>query len=347
MGAVVGELVLGRKIGWRGAAWGLFFGTLPDLDVLVMPFLDEVDKIRWHRGISHSILMMFVGALVFAKPLAWLHRERGVGVGRAGWFVFLAWSTHVLIDVFTTYGTQIYEPFSDERVSFGNLFIIDPIFTLPLLWCVWSVLCRCIGVWQGELETTAVRSSAAYQALGVAGAYVAFSFGMKEWAGGKMEERVAAEFESGEVVSVAPTPFNTVLWRGMVETEDGYWVTYWSPFDEEPGKFDFYAKHHELAERFEGEEMFENLKWFAQDDWVARRGEEGKVVFVNMRFGEMRNREMQQQLPMFQWHLWYDENGDFQAPSYRPRDLDIGGALLLLWDRVRGETTEWEGMKRF
>ena len=51
----------------------------------------------------------------------------------AGWFVFLVWSTHVLIDVFTGYGTQIYEPFSDRRVAWSNLFIIDFFFTLPML----------------------------------------------------------------------------------------------------------------------------------------------------------------------------------------------------------------------
>jgi inner membrane protein len=132
LGGVVGELVLGRKLGWKGMAWGLFFGTLPDLDILVYPWLDQAEKLRWHRGISHSIAMMLVASFTFAKPLSLLHRKKGVSAKRAGWFVFLAWSTHVLIDVFTSYGTQVFEPFSDQRVAWSNIFIIDLFFTLPL-----------------------------------------------------------------------------------------------------------------------------------------------------------------------------------------------------------------------
>ena len=52
---------------------------------------------------------------------------------RAGLFVFLVWSTHVLIDVFTVYGTQVFDPFHGYRASFDNLFIIDFFFTIPLL----------------------------------------------------------------------------------------------------------------------------------------------------------------------------------------------------------------------
>ena len=147
----MGELVLGRKIGWKGMAWGLFFGTLPDLDIIVFPWLDRMEQLRWHRGISHSILMMVVAGFLFAKPLSLLHRKKEVSAKRAGWFVFLVWSTHVLIDVFTSYGTQVFEPFSDQRVAWSNLFIIDPLFTLPLLVCCGAVLLRCISRLRGRI----------------------------------------------------------------------------------------------------------------------------------------------------------------------------------------------------
>jgi len=91
----------------------------------------------------------------------------------------------------------------------------------------------------------------------------------------------------------------------------------------------------------------EALKWSSRGHWVARRGPEGKTVFIDMRFGEMRDREYRKLLPMFQWHLSYDDEGNFEAPSYRPKDLDVSGSLLLIGQRIFGDSKEWERMKAF
>ncbi|MGB1248508.1 MAG: metal-dependent hydrolase, partial [Chitinophagales bacterium] len=48
-------------------------------------------------------------------------------------FSFLALFTHVLLDAFTTYGTQLLLPFSDKRISFDSINIVDPVYTIPLL----------------------------------------------------------------------------------------------------------------------------------------------------------------------------------------------------------------------
>ncbi|MDG1145628.1 MAG: metal-dependent hydrolase, partial [Flavobacteriales bacterium] len=56
LGAAVGELVLGKKIGNRAMVWGAVGGTIPDLDVLGKFFLTNIDNLAFHRGFSHSIL---------------------------------------------------------------------------------------------------------------------------------------------------------------------------------------------------------------------------------------------------------------------------------------------------
>ena len=380
LGGVVGELVLGRKLGWKGMAWGLFFGTLPDLDILVYPWLDEVQKLKWHRGISHSLLMMLVASFAFAKPLAKLHRAKGVTGREAFWFVFLVWSTHVLIDVFTTYGTQVYEPFSDRRVSLNNMAIIDLFFTLPLLFCLmirpirglvylpkriswgrkWS---RARAEFEAgddiglspkmeELVTQKPQiepTSQRFAKIGISLSclYVMFSFVMKSWAYSQVSSRVAEEIPGAEIVSVSPTFANVILWRALLETEDGYWVTYWSPFDEEAGSYDYFEKRHELAAAFEGQELFEGLKWFARDHWVARPGPDGKVILVDMRFSERRDPNNDFQMPVFQWHLSYDDEGRMIAPSYRPKKMDYKGALGLILERLWGNQRRWKEMRPF
>jgi inner membrane protein len=360
LGGVVGELVLGRKIGWKGMAWGLLFGTIPDLDLLFMPFLDQAERLRWHRGISHSIVMMVVAALVCAKPLAWVHQEKGVSARRAGWFVFLAWSTHVLIDVFTSYGTQVFEPFSDRRVAWSNVFIIDLFFTLPLLLSLfywpWKVVAH---AWAGRSwrkeggdpdekpEFPEFTRRSATGAIAVSSLYVVFTLVMKLWAVDQMKTQMAEAVPDGVLVTVSPTVSNAFLWRGLIETKEGYFLTYWSPFDDGTAWYDYIPKQRELAEKFEGEKMFEALKWFTQGHWVARELPDGKVVMIDMRLGEVRDLEGKQMLPIFQWRMRYDEDGRSEVRKYRPQDFEIKKALGLILERIGGKRTEWEAMDSF
>ena len=359
LGGVVGELVLGRKIGGKGMAWGLLFGTLPDLDILVYPWLDQVEKLRWHRGISHSILVMVAAAFVFSKPLAWLHRKKKLSACRAGWFVFLAWSTHVLIDVFTSYGTQVYEPFSDQRVAWSNLFIIDLFFTLPLLsWVVYRC-CKAAkkflkfvvrhfnrSVPDGQPEFEGFSMRGATVAISLSGLYVIFSLIMKVWAMDQIKGRMVEAISNGEIVSVTPTPFNTILWRGLIETDEGYFVTHWSPFDDGPSGYYFFAKQHALCEPFQEEEMFKGLKWFSRGHWVARKRSDHEVEFVDIRFGEVRDHEAGKLLAMFRWHLSYDDQGNFVA-SRAPRHTKMDDSLSAIWKRMWGNQMGWEEMEAF
>ena len=58
LGAAVGEAVLGKKIGNRAMLWGAIGGTIPDLDVFLRYFVDEITNTQMHRGFSHSFLFL-------------------------------------------------------------------------------------------------------------------------------------------------------------------------------------------------------------------------------------------------------------------------------------------------
>ncbi|MBC8126272.1 MAG: metal-dependent hydrolase, partial [Gloeobacteraceae cyanobacterium ES-bin-144] len=133
LGAAVGECLLGKRLGNRALVWGAFLGTLPDLDVLLSPLLSTTHDLWWHRGPSHSLLVMITASFLMAPWFAKRWKREKVTKARAGWFIFAVWSTHVLIDCFTVYGTSVFWPFPVRRVAFNNLFIIDLFFTLPML----------------------------------------------------------------------------------------------------------------------------------------------------------------------------------------------------------------------
>ena len=60
LGAAIGEIVLGRKLGNKAMFWGAVGGTIPDLDVITKPFMTEIQSLAFHRGISHSILLSLI-----------------------------------------------------------------------------------------------------------------------------------------------------------------------------------------------------------------------------------------------------------------------------------------------
>lgn len=344
LGGVIGELVLGRKLGLRGMAWGVAFGTIPDLDVF-LPGVEGVEGLRVHRGLTHSILVTILVPLLLARPMARFYGGRGLLVREAGWFLFLVWGTHVLVDVFTGYGTQIFEPFSDARVSLNNMSIIDLVFTLPMLICVvwWGVevVKRLLGRGDHPGRRRFTRVMFLLSCL-----YAVFSFVMKGWATHRVKGYVAEDIPGGRVVAVAPTFNNTILWRAMVETEGGFFVTYWSPFDEEQAPYQFYARNAELAEDFRGKEDFETLVWFSRGDWVMREfGED--LVMIDLRFDNLRDPSKEEVAPMFQWSLRSGEDGGVKAERYGFRRADVGPTLRLLGERVFGRQDRWNALRSF
>lgn len=76
LGAAVGELALGRKIGNRAMIWGAIGGTIPDLDVLANPFLRDIDAMAFHRGITHSIAFSLLAPVPFGFLVHRLYHTR-------------------------------------------------------------------------------------------------------------------------------------------------------------------------------------------------------------------------------------------------------------------------------
>jgi len=70
LGGAIGEALLGKKIGSKGALLGAIIATIPDLDIVLLPFYSAVERISIHRGFSHSILFSLIGAFIIAFVLS-------------------------------------------------------------------------------------------------------------------------------------------------------------------------------------------------------------------------------------------------------------------------------------
>lgn len=344
LGGAVGEAVLGKKLGNRAILWGLLFGTVPDLDIIFSPLLDTARELEYHRGGSHSLLVMVVVSLLLAKPLAKLWKREKITPARAGVFVFLVWSTHVLIDCFTVYGTSVLWPFSEHRVAFNHLFIIDPLYTLPLVVSlIWLAF-------QRTKKQQKKRTRILTWGLGLSTAYVAFSIGMKFLASSAFDADLARRGVTYERRIESPTPFNTLLWRSVAKIDDELWVGYRSVLEESsnPIRWTIYPREKEALAPFHGEREIETLKWFSDGWWIARPHTKG-VWLGDMRFGETRVHDakpgMVDSRIMFSWSFLPDAEGD-RLETSPPRVDNPKDSLKRIGLRILGKSESWEADPR-
>ena len=281
LGAAVGEAALGRKVGNKALLWGAIAGTIPDLDVVYIHLVggDAIDEIVLHRGFSHSILFAFLMAPILGWLVKWLYRKKPEADFK-GWTTLFFWSifTHPLLDSLTTYGTQLFLPFSDHRVSIASVFVVDLFYTLPFLFCV-------IGV-SMLTRTNSRRKLLNYIGIGVSSTYLLIGLLNKYLASQVFEKDLVHEPEKMELVFTGVTPLNIVLWYGVAESEDAFHVGYYSFLDEdEEVDWVSFKKNHQLLDGIENEYGVERLKWFSDQLYVVSEHGPDTLNFYTMKFG--------------------------------------------------------------
>lgn len=113
--------------------WGMLAGMAADLDVLIRSGSDPLLFLEYHRQFTHSLIFIPLGAAICClvlKPL--LDRKQRWSWPLAYMYCLLGYATHALLDACTTYGTQLLWPFSDARIAWNVMSIIDPLYTLPI-----------------------------------------------------------------------------------------------------------------------------------------------------------------------------------------------------------------------
>lgn len=345
LGAAVAYACWHRSLGRRALALGFLFGTLPDLDILAFPWLDPVQRLYWHRGESHALWTMLLGAALLAPLLTRIHRNptpplepltrRAAFAGL--WLVF---ASHVLIDVFTVYGTQLLAPFSRHGFGLNNLFIIDPLYTAPL---VLGILLA------ATLRTPRGRRLANVAGLALSTLYVAWSFVAQARATSVFAAELARQ---GHIVApgramTSATPLNTVLWRHLAEVENGFLIGYWSWFDPDTTvRFDFVPRRAALLDSVARSRAFEAVEWFSQSYWAVVSDAEGGLSVADLRFGELRpgpGADISEWIWSFAWRFPASSPPDSEIPLVQiPADLGSrGGGFDDVWRRLKGDRSAW------
>lgn len=303
LGAAVGETVLGRKIGNKAIWLGGLFGTIPDLDVMLNFALETTMKLRVHRGYSHSIFFAIVFGAFAAWALKKIFKKDDLSFNSWYLFSFLTLVTHSLLDSFTTYGTQLFLPFSDFRVAFNNIFVADLFYTIPLLLGVLAALFF--------VRNNNKRRWVNWLGIGISSLYMLFTFGAKFYTNGIFEKNLALQNIDYERYTTSPTPLNAFFWGITAEGKNGYWLGHYSIFDKASNniEFTYLKKQPNLRKRFINYKKFENLTWFSSDFYILTQ-QADRVDYVDLRFGPMDYTNIDRTTFPFYFKIKDSENGN-------------------------------------
>jgi inner membrane protein len=130
LGACIGEVLAGKRLGKAALLVGAVANSLPDIDFVASFWLPTTDDLLAHRGFTHSFLFLAMVSPLLAWVCGKLFVRSGFGFRSWLWFWVLQVFVHLFIDAFNAYGTAWFEPFSHYRVSFNTMFVADPLFTL-------------------------------------------------------------------------------------------------------------------------------------------------------------------------------------------------------------------------
>lgn len=272
VGAAAARVAVAKPLANAALLPGALAALLPDADALVRSAGDPLLYAEFHRHFTHSLAFIPIGGLIAAVPWC-LQAKR-----RTQWKAYLAaatvgYATHGVLDAATTWGTRLLWPFSDARVAWNWIAIVDPVFTAIVLVGV------AVAFWRRSAVPAAVALALCIAYLG-AGA-------MQNARARDAQARVAAS--RGHVVeraAVLPGFGNNVVWRSLYEAGgtlhmDRVRVPWWGAPTWRPG-YDAAPLHErdlpaEVSSNPRLRRDFHRFATFA-NGWVARAAGEPDLI---------------------------------------------------------------------
>jgi inner membrane protein len=330
LGAGVGELCLGKKLGNRAQLMGAIAGTLPDLDIVLNPLMKSAtDVLLLHRSYSHAWPVHIVAALPFAY-ISYLILRKQVTLWQLYVLWFLGLSTHALLDCFTTYGTQLWLPFTRHLVGFNNINIIDPLYTLPFM--VLLIICLCLK------RSNNLRHNLAKWAMGISTGYMTLTLVSKYAAHQAFTQQLQAQHINYNSLSTSPSILNNALWAGIATSDTAIDIAEYSHLQGDKNiSFVHYPKNTHLLKQVTNTKAVNTLLWFAQGKYCITQSHADSIQFYVTKWGRSNWSVTKHKDAFIFYYLLYREpKGSWLMKPIEPSSDDIKPKEILpqLWQRI-------------
>ena len=259
---------------------GALAGMAPDLDVLIQSSTDPLLQLEYHRQFTHSLAFIPFGA-AFCALVFWPFFRHQMTYRHIWLTALLGYGTHGLLDACTTYGTLLLWPFSDARIAWNTISVIDPLFTLPLL--------VCIVIAARTNSLIAARCGALWVAF-----YLSLGAVQEDRAANAGKSLAKSRGHNTALVSAKPSFGNLLLWKTVYEHDGRFWVDAVRVGHEAciiPGdnieRLDLKAQYPWLNPTSQQAIDVERFRWFSNNHLAVDK--EDPLLIVDMRYSQLPN----------------------------------------------------------
>ena len=322
VGAAFAQSVANKNNIFKIGFIGFLAGLIPDLDVLIQSSTDPILSLEYHRHFTHSLFFIPFGSLIFAF-LVFPFVKSSMSFKTVYFASLLGYATHGLLDACTSYGTQLFWPFSNERVSWNNISIVDPLFTIPVL------------IFLGIAIKTK-KKIFSFFGIGWIIFYISLGFVQYERALLVATELAKMRGHNVERLTLKPSFGNLILWKSIYQHKETFYVdairtalsSTWC-LGESIRVFDYQYHLPDLDKESQQKKDIERFRWFSQD-YLGYYKE--KNIVTDVRFSMIPN----QISPM--WGLIIDDQRGVNehATWWTSRSLDQS-QIDLFKDMVKGK----------
>lgn len=328
LGACIGEVVAGKKLGKKAMFWGILTQSLPDIDFVASFWMNPVNDLLAHRGFTHSFLFIALVAPLLALAADRWHRPHNYSFKGFTLFFALEMLVHVLLDACNAYGTGWFEPFSHYRASFHLLFVADPLFS------IWPFIAFMVLLF--ARNSYAARRKWAISAFVLCAAYIGISVINKTSIDRSVKAMAQQEGIIWKRYFSTPTPLNNMLWFVVLEDEKGYHIGHYSIFDETADStlLHYVLRHEDYLEPIDDKEDLHRLIRFSQGYYTIDKYD-STLVFNDLRFGQMLGWQHPEAHFVFHYYLQKPDENSLVIQRGRFTNWDRK-AVTYLFRRMRG-----------
>ena len=321
LGAAVAHVTLPKSLGkhrlWIGALWA----TLPDLDVYIAPLIvpkDPLAEVQFHRGFSHSVPFFLLLSGISAFFLKKILKQEKLSYFLWYWSIFLILLTHSLLDIFTTWGTQLLWPLP-IKFDLHSVFVVDPLYTLPLVLGLVFYYSKKHIKW-------------IHFGLVLSSLYLLIGLGIQWYITQIITKDEQLSSVKVEKITVKPTAFNCILWNVIVETPDAFLLNQYSLNDSYVESMKTYDKNKQVFQELPIalQNQFIDI---TQGQYTIQKNENGYVL-NDLRFGLLKDTETEQQFA-FSYRIT-QQKGQWVVEEVKKDKRDGKAMLLKMMSRMRG-----------
>lgn len=280
-----------------------------------------------------TVACVILGLILFSLFRKYKSPSSQIDASTWDWTKLFFWSiiTHPILDCFTTYGTQLFQPFSDYRVGFNNISVADPLYTIPLIISLFLL---------SRLPKENVkRRTIMWIGILISSLYMCITIWNKTRVNRIFEQTLVSQNIDYQRYMTSPSILNNVLWFCLAEREDEYVFGLYSFFDSKNevvlSRMD---KNWDLLDANETDKVINTLSWFSNGFYSVLRRKDGGLQVNDMRYGTFDGSGTNEESFIFRFGVKKGQSGNYILTDDQagPPNEDRIEIFKILWQRIKG-----------